>query len=105
MQGCVATGSQTRVRLSIHQISEWSGLTAYFLSSVWKLIWVTTNRHGIIDERCAPLPTLTMTGIISINPIAVTTGDAASALYGPFMIKLIMPGATTPDMGTFYPCV
>ncbi len=31
---------------------------------------------------------MTLTGIILISPIAVTTGYAASALYGPLMIKL-----------------
>ncbi|PBK82923.1 hypothetical protein ARMGADRAFT_1038217 [Armillaria gallica] len=52
------------------------------------------NHHGIIGGRCARLPPLTMTGIISISPIAVTTGYAPSALYGPLMIKLPMPGPT-----------
>ncbi len=46
-----------------------------------------------------------MMGTVSISPVAVTTEYAASALCGPFMIKLLMPGATTPDIGTLYPCV
>ncbi|PBK82931.1 hypothetical protein ARMGADRAFT_1089834 [Armillaria gallica] len=42
--------------------------------AILKLIWVITNRHGIFGGRCAPLPPQTMMGIISINPVAVTTG-------------------------------
>ncbi len=83
----MATGSKTRVRLSIPQISEWSRLTSF--GSVLKLIWVTTNHHGIIGERCALLPPRTMMDIVSISPVVVTTVYAASALCGPFMIKLL----------------
>ncbi|PBK83628.1 hypothetical protein ARMGADRAFT_1089244 [Armillaria gallica] len=76
-KGCVAIGSKT------HRIEAHMG-----------------NHHGIIGRRCAQLPMLTMTGIISISLIAVTTGYVVSVLYGPLMIELPMPGATI-----LYPCV
>ncbi len=79
----MAIGSKTRVRSSIPQIPERSDV----LDSALKLIWVITNRHGIIGGRCALLPPRTMMGIISISPIAVTTGQATSAFYGSLMIS------------------